>query len=147
MEHMILSIRYIRNYLFACVFMLGMNCSHAAIVTSDFTILVDTGSLAGNTYVGNFRYDDSTLTGIGDESISNSNGFFEFEFEWMGQLFREDSNPGFASRVEFIDGAFAGLGYFRGWDECCNNFSIFSDRVGNEIAPSLFAYESEILQK
>jgi hypothetical protein len=144
MVPMMLSMRGIRNYLFVYLFILGMNCSHAAIVASDFTVLVDTGSLAGNTYVGSFRYDDSTLTGIGYEYIGVFNGFFEFEFEWMGQLFREDSNPGLASRAEFIDGAFAGLAYFRGWDECCNNFSIFSGRVGNEIAPTLFGYESEI---
>ena len=140
---MMLSMRGTRNYLFVCSLVLGMNCSHATVVASDFTILVRTGSLAGNTYTGSFQYDDSTLTGVGFESITALSGLFQFEFEWMGQVFREDSNPGYASRAEFVDGEFSGVTYFRGWDECCNNFYISAQTLGKEILPTLFSYESE----
>ena len=84
---------------------------NSAIINGSFNVNVETGALAGTELPGFFKYDDSSLTGIGYESIGNGIGFFEFEFEWFGVTYREDSNPGFASRIEFNDGNFLGIRY------------------------------------
>ena len=46
----------------------------AAPVTYHFTVEVTEGSLAGNTFEGEFTYEDSTLTGQGEEVLRVEDG-------------------------------------------------------------------------
>ena len=122
-----------RNSLPSCLLVLlivfGTNSAYATVMQSEFTVLIQTGPLVGNSYVGRFQYDDSNLTGIGFEYIYGSRGLFQFEFEWKGQVFTETSNDGFSAQAEFTGGEFVGIRYFRGWSECCNNFYILPSGV------------------
>ncbi len=89
-------------------------------------------------------YDDSSLTGIGRESIGNGLGFFEFEFQWFGVTYREDSNPEFASRIEFHNGNFLGIRYFLGWDKPTPNFSLSLSSFSYENNPDILDAQGSV---
>jgi hypothetical protein len=90
----------------------------------NFFVDITTGSLEGKRFSGSFAYDDSTLTGVGSEEIYRGIGDFQFNFDWFGEVFDENSNPGFAAGAEFHDGNLLGVRYFLGWDETKPNFYI-----------------------
>jgi hypothetical protein len=85
---------------------LSLNASQAEAVTLfTFEVIPDFGPLAGNTYVGDFSFDDSSLTGIGDETVSLS----DFNFNFLGTTYTE--LDGFSSLAAFLDGKFLGIEY------------------------------------
>ena len=75
---------------------------NAASITYDFEVNNLDGSLAGETYFGFFEFNDSTLTGIGNEFLSVS----ELSFDFLGVNYSE--TDGFPE-VVFFDGDFLGL--------------------------------------
>merc|ERR1712178_588335 len=83
---------------------INANPINAASITYDFEVNVSTGSLLGDTYSGSFEFDDSTLTDVGEESLSVS----ELSFNLLGVNFTEASffNPVLA---RFDDGDFSYL--------------------------------------
>jgi len=85
---------------------INANPINAASITYDFEVNVSTGSLLGDTYSGSFEFDDSTLTDVGEESLSVS----ELSFNLLGVNFTEASffNPVLA---RFDDGDFSGLNF------------------------------------
>ncbi len=117
---------------------------NSAIINGSFNVNVETGALAGTELPGFFKYDDSSLTGIGRESIGNGLGFFEFEFQWFGVTYREDSNPEFASRIEFHNGNFLGIRYFLGWDKPTPNFSLSLSSFSYENNPDILDAQGSV---
>ncbi|MDJ0598374.1 MAG: PEP-CTERM sorting domain-containing protein [Crocosphaera sp.] len=79
---------------------------HAASITYNFEVSIDSGSLAGETYTGSFIFDDSGLTGIGDEFLSVSR--ISFDFDGVNYTETDDS---FGPEVLFFDGDFLGLSF------------------------------------
>ncbi|BCL39214.1 hypothetical protein [Nostoc sp. MS1] len=77
----------------------------AATITYDVQVAIDSGPLNGKNYKGFFSYDDSSLTGIGDEAIALSNFGFSFE----GKTYNLASDP--YAQVNFNNGSFLGLDF------------------------------------
>ena len=117
--------------------------ANSAIVNGSFNIDVETGSFAGTNLTGLFKYDDSSLTG----SVGNGVGFFEFEFEWFGVIYREDDNPGFASRAEILNGELLGIQYFLGWDKPTPNFYIRDSSFSYEDSPGILDGKGSVSYK
>lgn len=108
----------------------------AALIGKSIQVEITTGSLSGRHFFGSLFYDDSSLTGVGFEWIGDGNGFFEMEFDWLGSVFTEASNPGFTSRAEFEDGVFVGMRYFLGWDAASPNFYVMRKKFLYESTPN-----------
>ena len=85
---------------------INANPINAASMTYDFEVNMSAGSLLGETYSGSFEFDDSTLTEIGEESLSVS----ELSFNFLGVNYTEDSLSG--TQVIFDNGDFSGLRFF-----------------------------------
>ncbi|MEW4486592.1 PEP-CTERM sorting domain-containing protein [Thalassoglobus sp. JC818] len=80
--------------------------SDAGMVTKTFTATVDASSpFAGTVGTGSFTYDDSLLTGIGDEEIDFLSGLM-IEFTIFGQTFTESDDIDLPDEpsLEFLDG-------------------------------------------
>ncbi|NEP52377.1 MAG: PEP-CTERM sorting domain-containing protein [Moorea sp. SIO3C2] len=80
------------------------NPVNAASMTYDFEVPIDSGFLVGETYSGFFEFDDSALTGLGEEFLSVSNISFDFD----GVKYTE--TDGFPEAV-FFNGDFLGLSF------------------------------------
>ncbi len=107
------------------------NSVQAATVTYDFNVDVTTGSLADNLYEGSFSYDDSTLTGIGRETVGIEDEL-SIDFEFLGKTYTEenDNNVSFNFPiVEFNNGSLVGLQYIVSdvLDNSIFSFAIFGD--------------------
>ncbi len=84
---------------------INANPVNAASISYDFEVSPDFGPLVGETYSGFFEFDDSALTGIGEEFLSVSDLSFNF--------------PGFDSGTDglsdpeavFLDGDLLGLSF------------------------------------
>ncbi|NES88809.1 hypothetical protein [Okeania sp. SIO2B9] len=83
---------------------INTNPVNAVSIIYDFEVNNLDGSLAGETYSGFFEFDDSALTGIGEEFLSVS----ELSFDFLGINYTEaDGFP----EVVFLDGDFLGLNF------------------------------------
>lgn len=85
---------------------INANSVNAASIIYDFEVSIDSGYLAGETSSGFFEFDDSELTGIGDEFLSVSN----ISFDFLGVNYSKTdslSDP----EVVFFDGDFLGLSF------------------------------------
>lgn len=78
----------------------------AATLTYDFDVLVDSGPLANQTYSGSFKFDDSNLTGSGQEFPDVSTVMFSF----LGEDYTKEDDPA-GPEVAFLDGNFLGLSF------------------------------------
>ncbi len=95
---------------FAAIEANHVNPVQAATVTYDLTIDVTTGSLAGTQSFGFFSYDDSTLTGIGLETLGVNKGL-SVDFDFLGKTYHEtdeNSYPDFPV-VQFQDRSLLGI--------------------------------------
>ena len=81
----------------------------AATINYNFTVDVDGGSLAGQTFTGSFSFDDAGITGTGEETVD----FTSFSFDFQGEEFDENDNI-FGEGVVLIDGSFAAIGFDAG---------------------------------
>jgi|JI9StandDraft_1071089.scaffolds.fasta_scaffold596413_1 hypothetical protein len=79
--------------------------AQAATVSYSFSVAVDSGGLAGQTFIGNFSFDDAQVpgTGIGGEDLF---ALSSFNFGFGGSLSLTDLNYGDAA---FLGGQFLGL--------------------------------------
>jgi hypothetical protein len=75
--------------------------------TLNYHIRVDinSGPLAPNNYSATLSFDDSTLQGIGSETL----GISSFNFSFQGTTYTQDDDT--SATVEFFDGNFLGLNY------------------------------------
>ncbi|BCL35751.1 PEP-CTERM sorting domain-containing protein [Nostoc sp. MS1] len=88
--------------------------TQAAVVNYNFTVDATSGGNPGQ-YFGSFSYDDSNLTGLGEESLDVSNGLLSIKFDYLGTQYTEvddiDFPTGVAPLVSFRDGKVLGLSY------------------------------------
>jgi len=86
---------------------INANPINAASITYDFEVNnIVGGFLVGETYSGFFEFDNSTLTGNNEESLSVS----ELSFNFLGVNYTEDSLSG--TQAIFDNGDFLGLRFF-----------------------------------
>ncbi|MDZ8238830.1 MAG: PEP-CTERM sorting domain-containing protein [Nostoc sp. ChiQUE01a] len=85
--------------------------TQAALVNYGFTVNATSGDNPGE-YFGSFQYDDSTLTGIGDETLGVSNGL-SILFDYLGTQYTEVSDFDYpvSPVVSFTNGNLGGLSY------------------------------------
>jgi hypothetical protein len=87
--------------------------AEAAIIKTDFQANLTTGSLAPQSFFGNFLYDDAAITGVGDETLDLSNGFLNLSFNFQGKIYTEKDDavsPDFP-QIVFKDGVLQGLDF------------------------------------
>lgn len=88
--------------------------TQAAVINYNFTVNATSGANPGQ-YFGSFSYDDSNLTGVGEESLDVSNGLLSIKFDYLGTQYTEvddvDYQTGVAPVVSFKDGKLLGLSY------------------------------------
>ncbi|MGD1901241.1 MAG: hypothetical protein ACFB9N_03270 [Geitlerinemataceae cyanobacterium] len=98
-------------------------------VIYDFTVEVRTGSLAGNSFYGTFRYDDDAIAGTGRETIGVDDGL-TVKMRFYGLDFQAPDDVDFPDypRVNLVDGEIESLDFwiepgdrvqwwdFPGWD-------------------------------
>lgn len=89
----------------------GTKPVQAALVNYDFTVNATSGDNPGE-YFGSFQYEDSTLTGIGDENLGVSNGL-SILFNYLGTQYTEVSDFDYplSPVVSFTNGSLLGLSY------------------------------------
>ena len=68
--------------------------SEAKPVTYDFTVVVNTGSLSGQSFDGSFTYDDELLTGQGTEEIDVKKGL-SVNMNFLGKVYNETDDTGY----------------------------------------------------
>ncbi|WP_341524607.1 PEP-CTERM sorting domain-containing protein [Nostoc sp. UHCC 0302] len=86
--------------------------TQAAVVNYNFTVNAISGENPGQ-YYGSFEYDDSTLTGIGEETLGVSNGL-SILFNYLDKPYRQtnDFDYGYGYPVaSFQNGNLLGLSY------------------------------------
>ncbi|MBD2682515.1 MULTISPECIES: PEP-CTERM sorting domain-containing protein [Nostoc] len=85
--------------------------TQAALVNYGFTVNATSGDNPGQ-YFGSFQYDDSTLTGIGEETLGVSNGL-SILFNYLGTQYTETSDFDYpiSPAVRFTNGNLSGLSY------------------------------------
>ena len=71
----------------------------------DFNVAINSGTLVSETFDGYFSYEDSILTGFGEEYIAID----EFEFDFLGTKYSSETNSDLGAEVVFFDGDFLGL--------------------------------------
>jgi hypothetical protein len=86
------------NFATAC-----FNSTQAATINYTFQVSIDSGSLSGNNYFGSFSYNDTNLTGTGEQFLNISDIVFNFQ----GFDYTTANNP----QAAFLDGKFLGLSY------------------------------------
>jgi hypothetical protein len=88
--------------------MVNASPAQAATITYDFEVSIDSGLLLNEIYSGFFSFDNSTLSGVGEEYLSVS----DLEFNFLGFDYTEaDDSSFFGSEVAFFDGDFLGLSF------------------------------------
>jgi hypothetical protein len=108
--------------IFIIVFILTfMSATAGAVtITYDFQANVTSGSLMGNSYQGDFSFDDGNLTGVGTEYLRPNTDALTVSFYFEGVTYTEtddlDYNPPHPSlgqfpRLTFNDGVFEHLNF------------------------------------
>ena len=98
------------------------NAAQAAIITNNFRVDATTGSLANQSFFGNFSYNDAALSdpnipidpSNGNQLINLSNGLLSLSFNFLGKTYTEQSDsaqPDFP-KLNFNGGLFQGLDFF-----------------------------------
>ena len=126
------------NQKFGAVFLaaalsFGAGASHAASINYNFGGVVDSGTLLGETYAGQFTFDDALLTGSGNEYLSVNT----LSFNFLGNAF-DQTNAAVLPEAAFLEGAFLGLSF---------NVSAFNPGFAAipgffDISESYFAYDN-----
>lgn len=87
--------------------------AQASTITNNFRVDITQGTLANQSFFGNFTYDDSFLSGTGFESLTPSNGFLNLSFNFLDNIYTQENDvdsPDFPE-VAFQDGSLLGLGF------------------------------------
>lgn len=87
--------------------------ANAAIVTENFSVSVLDGEFIGTTGSGFFSYDNSLITGFGNETIDANSGL-ALELTVFGQTFTEANDIDYSGypALTFLDGAISSLDYY-----------------------------------
>lgn len=80
--------------------------AQAALKTYSFTGALDSGAFIGETFAGQFSYEDTALTGIDSEYLNVST----LDFSFHQRAFTQDDAAA-ATEVAFMDGVFRGLSF------------------------------------
>jgi hypothetical protein len=101
---------------------IGVKPTQAAVINYKFTVDATSGDNPGQ-YFGSFRYDDSTLTNTGIETIGTENGL-ALAFNYLGTTYTEKDDIDYANFpiVSFNNGSLLGLNYW-----VADKFMIVSD--------------------
>ena len=84
----------------------ALDINPAAAATFDFEVTPDFGPLVGDTYSGSLSYDETDITGIGEEFLAVT----DLDFNFLGVDYSE--TDGLADpEVVFFDGDFLGLSF------------------------------------
>ncbi|NEO11611.1 MULTISPECIES: PEP-CTERM sorting domain-containing protein [unclassified Moorena] len=85
----------------------------AATIKYDFTVDVETGNLAGNSYQGYFTYDDTFQFDSGFERFNSRNDDLSVVFDFNGVTYTEEDDFLFPEGpyVDFQDGELLGLNF------------------------------------
>ena len=83
----------------------GMDAHLAQAVTYDINVSILSGPLTNQLFSGFVSFEDSSLSGIGDESLPITN----FQFEFLGVEYTEADDP--TATVDFFDSDFLGLNF------------------------------------
>jgi len=90
-----------------CGALMGItSTSEAALVSYNFNGAIDSGLLTGETYDGNFAYDNATLTNSGSELIDLSS----LSFNFLSSSYNL-SNADITSTADFLNGTLLGVSY------------------------------------
>lgn len=76
----------------------------ATVMDFEFTVDISSGALLGDTFAGNFTYDETEVFGVDEEFI----GLLSFEFDFLGTSFGLNDA---VAEAAFFDGEFLGLSY------------------------------------
>ena len=92
----------------AALLLVSVSAAQAAIQTYSFNGALESGALIGESYLGQFSFEDTTLTLTGEEYLGvNSLNMSFLSSQWgLAQL-----EPFAVAEVKFVDGTFAGLSY------------------------------------
>lgn len=101
---------------------LAASSAQAIAITQNFRVDITTGSLANQSFFGNFRYDDAALTDKsleiidpvnGNQIIDSSNGLLDLSFNFLGNTYTQTSDGGFPDfpQLNFQNGAFQALDF------------------------------------
>jgi hypothetical protein len=92
-------------------------------LTSDFTVTITEGSLIGNQYYGSLSFNDSIITGVGEELITPANGNIMVNFTFIDRNLipktytqLDDIFAPEFPRIDYENGDFAGLVYYLNFD-------------------------------
>jgi hypothetical protein len=92
--------------LLATLVLLGTVPAQAALNTYNFSGALDSGALMGETFTGQFSFDDATLMGVGGEYLNVNALNLNFHSHAYTQ-----ADAAAATEVAFMDGAFLGLSF------------------------------------
>lgn len=86
--------------------------TQAAVVNYNFGVNATSGSNPGQ-YFGSFSYDDSLLSGVGEESLAINNGLLSLAFDYLGTTYTEVDDFDYPSypALSFQNGSLLGLSY------------------------------------
>ena len=110
----------------------GAGTGYAATVNYNFNGAVDFGTLLGESYFGQFNYDDAALIGIGNELLLVNS----LSFNFLGNVFNQSNSA--PPEAVFFDGAFLGLSF---------NVSAFNPAFSTipgffDVSQAYFAYDN-----
>ncbi|MBT9591403.1 MAG: PEP-CTERM sorting domain-containing protein [Thiobacillus sp.] len=106
--------------------------AQAAIQIWNFNGTVDSGELLGQTYSGNFSFDDAALTGSADEWL----GVSSLTLSFMGNAYTEVDAVA-PAEIGYLDGRFLGLSY--SVDAAATPFSFIAGTL--DASDAFFAYD------
>lgn len=83
------------------------------IITYDFAVNVTEGVLAGNTFIGAFSYDASTITGVGMEEVGVADGL-TVDMNFLGKDYSEVDDIDYPAypKLVFEDGEITRLDFW-----------------------------------
>jgi len=102
------------KYNFSLIFIALIIAMSASVQAAPVTVLLEGevlfGDFTGEFATGTLSYDDTAITGVGDESISDAEGL-DVEFTFFGQVFTESNDIDFPSlpSLDFSDGMIVGF--------------------------------------
>ena len=94
----------------------------------------DSGSLTGQTFSGNVKFDDSVLSGSGEETVSLS----DFNFSFLGNAFTLIDDP--LAFAQFFNGDFLGVEYGTTDFQLLSGLDFF-DPALSSINDAFFSYD------
>lgn len=98
----------VKSTALAALLLLALPASQAATQSYFFNGTLESGALMGNSYQGQFSFDDASLTLTGEEYLGVDSLAMSFlGSQWSLAL----ADAGAVTEVKFVDGAFAGLSY------------------------------------